>query len=169
MVSSVFGAVAIVEAVEGAHGKSVWFWAFFAMTALFAATFLRLLSTARERDALYAEIADPQSEEAVARRLDGFAQEGDRLLVDMPAADSTAAEWQEAIRSAGWEGVLKHWAFQIESELRRNAPQFMDRWDTNPPGLPEGTGWASAGNARLMVGWAVNNLRDWARTLRGER
>lgn len=169
VVATALGVVAIVEAIEGAHGRSAWFWGFWGMTALCMATGLRLLGIARERDGLRAEIADPHSAEAVARRLEGFAHEGERLLADMPPAEATPREWYEAINQEGWEGILKHWAFEIESELRRNSPQLLPQWNRNPPDLPEGTGWASASNARRMVEWASAELRNWAQGLRGDR
>jgi hypothetical protein len=160
-----FGVVAVVEAVKGSH-DSGWFWGFWAMTALFHATGWRLVKATRARDRLETEIADEHGSLATARRLEVLANEGERLREDMPGADADAAEWQRAVVGAGLEGIVKHWAFQVESELRRNAPEYLSRWNENPPDIPLGQGWLTAAYARRMVEYAAGNARGFANELR---
>jgi hypothetical protein len=157
------GVVAIVAAIRGSH-DSGWFWGFWAMTALFVATGWRLHRAVQRGNQLEAALDEPH---ATAQRLEVLVNEGERLLEEMPRSDASAAEWREAVLNEGLEAILKHWALGVESELRRNAPQLLTAWHgAQPPGVPAGQGWATAANARQMVGYNVETVREMARGLR---
>jgi hypothetical protein len=157
------GVVAIVEVVHDAHGKSFWFWGFCAMTALFLATCWRLRGVVRERNAATQTLSSENSAEAVAKRLEQFAHEGDLLKDEIPA-DAEPFDWFQ-LRSRK-EAELEHLALRIERELRLHFPKFLPYWKTNPDDLPTGAQLASAANARRIIEFGSEQLRHIAERLR---
>jgi hypothetical protein len=78
------GVVTIVQEVEGVRHETVWFWGFCAMTALWLATLWRLRGVLRERDVAEGLLADENTREAVARRIDRFREEYEQLGSEAP-------------------------------------------------------------------------------------
>jgi hypothetical protein len=69
------------------------------------------------------------SSTTAADRLEGFAREFDLLRREIP----------EPFSEAHMEDV--NWSYndlvaRVNSELRRNAPEYLDEWKTQPPGVP---------------------------------
>jgi hypothetical protein len=69
------------------------------------------------------------SASTVADRLEGFAREFELLTreVPMPSVEPAANEANEAFNAL---------TRRVRSELRLNAPEFMDEWKIHMPGLP---------------------------------
>jgi hypothetical protein len=131
----VLGAVAIVEVVHDAHGRSIWFWGFWAMTALFLAACWRLRGVVKERDQARSALAEEDSRDAVAHRLDRFAHEYELLGTEAPGEQEGVGPINTD-EQAHWSWSSNHLSEQISSELRRNAPGFVAYWRSNPEPIP---------------------------------
>jgi hypothetical protein len=159
----VLGIVAIVEAINDAHGKTVWFWATLAMTALFAATAVRLRHVVRERNSFQARIEDQSSAEAVAARLAEFIEEASLIAEEIPEHPSDA-EWVMLRRRKAAE--LEHLGLRVERELRLHAKKYLDYWKENPEGIPPEAQFNSAENTRRVIKFSVGQLRHITEELR---
>jgi hypothetical protein len=125
------GVVAIVQVVRGTHGKSVWFWGFWALMALLFAVVWRLRSVLKERDAARAALAEEGTRDAVANRLDRFAHEYELLGAEAPGEQEGVGPVNTP-EQASWSWSSTHLNEQISSELRQHAPGFVTYWRTNP-------------------------------------
>lgn len=155
-----FGVVAIVQAIRGARGESIWFWGFWAMTALALALGLRLRQVAQERDRARRLLEDENSTEAAARRLEDLANEA--LIIrdnEVPAGD----DWGTALRRC--THVFNHWQDRADAEIRRSANGYMDHWRQNPPN-PMLLRFSSPEAARQMIDFCVAQIRHIATELR---
>jgi len=123
------GVIAIVAAVRGAGHETVWFWGFWAMTALFTATCVRLWRVVQERDEALAASSsgrqsldpwlDERSEDmqALAERLREQAAVGP--VVDIPRC--------EAIQGAFWQ-----LSSDVLARLHIEAPEWAEYYMQNP-------------------------------------
>ncbi len=129
------GVVAIVQEIKGVRHETVWFWGFCAMTALCLAAFWRLRGVLRERDQARAQLAEESTRDAVADRLDRFAEEYEVLGREAPGEREDVGPIHTE-EQAGWSWSSNHLNEQISSELRRHAPGFVAYWRTNPRDPP---------------------------------
>jgi hypothetical protein len=119
----VLGAVAIITAVEDVHNKNIWFWATLAVTALWLATCVRLRRIIGERDATRTMLAGEGTRDAIAHRLDRFAQEYVLLAEEVPP-DKDEGVNLNTDEQRFWGSSAEHLTEEISSLLRQNAPGF---------------------------------------------
>src|ERR1700733_928129 len=131
----VLGVVAIVQAIKGAHGKSIWFWAFWAMAALMLAMGWRLRSVLKERDLARDELANENTRDVVAQRIDRFAHEW-KILGDEAPGEQEGVGPITTPEQVFWSQSMQNLNEQISSELRRNAPGFVKYWRSNLAPMP---------------------------------
>jgi hypothetical protein len=153
------GVVAIIAAIHGTHHKTVWFWGFWAMTALLLAMGWRLRSVLKERDVARAELADEHSAEAGARRLDELADEAIIIREDEVPTDKWGTAHTRAI------SVFGHWQARADAEVRRSANAYMGIWRENPEN-PMLLHFGTPDQAREFVDFNVAQLRHIASELR---
>lgn len=158
----VLGVLAIVEVIHDAHGKSVWFWGFCAMTALLFATGWRLWNVLKERDQARALLANEDTREGVAYRLDGFRQEYEVLGAEASKIDPLGPLATDTQRE--WDASANHLSAAVSSELRRGAPEFGAYWRKHPE--PRLAFHPFDAYAESVVNLSVTQLRHIAARLR---
>lgn len=154
------GVVAIIAAIHGTHHKTVWFWGFWAMTALLLAMGWRLRSVLTERDVARAELADEHSAEAGARRLDELADEA--ILIrdgEIPSGGSWGMARKRSLE------VLGHWQLRADAEVRRSANEHMGTWRQNPKN-PMLLHFGTPDDGRQFIDFCAAQLRYIASELR---
>jgi hypothetical protein len=165
----VLGAVAIVTAVEDVHNKNIWFWAALAVTALGLATCVRLRRVIGERDAARAMLAGEGTRDAIAHRLDRFAQEYVLLGEEAPPGKDKGEDAGMGLPTNEqnfWGSSAEHLTEEISSLLRQNAPGFVSYWRSNPEPLPPSSPFAFRIYATAFVEMSVMQLRNIAARLR---
>jgi hypothetical protein len=155
------GFVAIVKAVEGAHGKSIWFWGFWAMTALMLAVVWRLRAVLKERDAAIAALANENTRDAVAHRLDRYTRELETLRGEIPA-ERTGPGPVVTNEQRDWGESAVHLTERVLGELRQNAPGFVSYWRTEPELRP----YPTLEGMEADADFALGQLRHMAQRLR---
>jgi hypothetical protein len=163
----VLGAVAIVTAVEDVDNKNIWFWAALAVTALWLATCVRLGRVIGERNAARAMLAGESTRDAIAHRLDRFAQEYVLLGEEIPPdKDEDVGKILPTYEQSFWGSSAEHLIEEISSLLRQNAPGFVFYWRSNPEPLPPSSPSAFRIYATAFVEMSVMQLRHMAARLR---
>jgi hypothetical protein len=160
----VVAAIATIQLVEGIHHRSIWFWTTWVMTGFAIASFVRVIRVGKERDTARAELADEESRDAVAHRLERFIREYEQLWAEVPGEQEgvgpVVTENQER-----WIASIDHLSERVSGELRQSAPGFVAYWHTDPqsPRLyfqPFGS-WA-----KQLVDLSIEQLRHIAQRLR---
>jgi hypothetical protein len=123
--------VAIVQAVKGAHGESIWFWGFCAMTALFLATAQRLRRVVQERNNAQAALAGEGTREAVANRLDRFRNAWKSLRDELPPDPGSGPVL--TLERESWLEDCAALRGEVTGELRQYAEKFVAYWRSNTP------------------------------------
>ena len=95
----------------------------------------------------------------VADRLEDFAREYDLLGREIPSAPDP--KQTETIRYEYNALVTR-----VKSELRRNAPGFMDDWRNMPPDVPSPVPFEHPPSVKRLFEFAAEQCRTIARTLR---
>lgn len=153
------GAVAIVQAIKGSPGKSVWFWGFWAMTAVAFALAWRLRRVVHERDQAIQDLEAEHSAEATARRLGELADEAVLIREEIPDGN----DWGD-VGPAQIVTTLEHWQARVESEIRRYAKEHLDYWRENPDWLETNT-FLTPEVCRRFVDYKVARARHVASEL----
>lgn len=126
VVGLAFGVVAILKALQSGH-HSVWFWAFWAMTALAFGLGSRLWQVRRERDGArkddrndLAVWLDNKSNDMLA-----FKQ---RLREEIERNSQFRAERAQIIEELFWDANT-----DVVKRLHIDAPEWLDYYSENPP------------------------------------
>ncbi len=119
--------------------RPAWFLGVFGGLLLLAILFEGAFRTwdAAETRAGIAEagLADENTRETVARRMDRFAREYEVLRAEAPPEKGVGGRMHTP-EQANWVQSNAHLSEQISSELRQNAPGFVQYWRTNPEEMP---------------------------------
>ena len=139
-------------------------WASFVVLWTIATASLRIADQlADENGRLRARLDEENSSDAVAARLDEFARECELMRSEIPSDTDTMGNPAIANTASSWPGARCDLEWRVESELRRNAPGFLDYWRSGeglPPPQPFGP-WA-----RALTDLSVRQLRHIAARLR---
>jgi hypothetical protein len=160
----VLGVVAILQAIKDVHGKSVWFWGFWAVTALLFAGGWRLRGVLKERDKAEAALGEEGSRDAVAHRIDRFAREIESLRAEIPPDHEGPGPLYSDEQEA-WMDSAAHFSERVTGELRQSAPGFVPYWRTEL-GPSSTSSRLTKVRAEAEIDFGLDQLRHIAERLR---
>jgi len=147
--------------------RSAWFLGGFGGLLLLAILFEGAFRTWDDADrraaAARAALANENTRDGVAHRLDRFRDEYEQLGAEVPGE-------QEGVgpivtnEQAKWNLSVNHMSEQVSSELRRNAPGFVAYWRVDPPPRLAFQQFGEWAKARIEVD--LDQLRHIAARLR---
>jgi hypothetical protein len=139
------GVVAIVQAIKGAHGESVWFWGFCTVIALLLATAWRLRNAMQERDEARAELDSrrPHLDLHVGGVVFSERDHGAFLQLTVrvrnEGAPSTVYQWRLDVELAGKVCAARHVVGEAPVAGSLDVP-MLDKAISNTPLATEITG-----------------------------
>jgi hypothetical protein len=108
-----------------------------------------------ERTRLDSVLTEAHSVDATVVRLEGFARECEQLKNEIPA-DPVQPAALPTLPQELWSSSAVHMAERIKSEIRMNAPGFLEYWNAELRPLPS---YPAGAHSRAWADMAIEQLR----------